>query len=213
MAYKDTFKTIESDSQGIFKDKGSSFISYIYPVFDEAEVKKKLLLLKKEHPKARHICYAYRWGPDPEYNRINDDGEPGGSAGKPILNQLKSYDLENTLIAVVRYFGGSLLGVPGLIHAYKSAASDAIHHASIITKRRNTYYKMNISYVLEKQLISLIKKFEGIIINKNFGEAIEIHVAFPLSGDDIIQAEFSRAGSEMQWGESASCNYLKKDHF
>ena len=106
MPCKDVFQTIEGNSKGLFKDKGSSFISYIFPVFDESVVKEHLLVLKKEHPKARHICYAYRWGPDPDYNRINDDGEPNGTAGKPILNQLRSHELENTLVAVVRYFGG-----------------------------------------------------------------------------------------------------------
>lgn len=213
MPVKDVFQTIEGNSKGLFKDKGSSFISYIFPVFDESVVKEHLLVLKKEHPKARHICYAYRWGPDREYNRIHDDGEPNGTAGKPILNQLRSHELENTLVAVVRYFGGTLLGVPGLIQAYKSAALNAIQQASIISMRRNTYFHLSTNYVQEKQLQTLIKKLEGVIVKKTFGECIDLLVAFPISSVETIPVEFKQISREMQWDESTTCTFVDKDHF
>lgn len=103
MIPSDTFKTIHLPATGIYKEKGSSFISYIYPLLDESKTKPILAELKKEHAKARHICYAYQWGPDPDYTRHQDDGEPSGTAGKPILGQIRSHQLENVLLAVVRY--------------------------------------------------------------------------------------------------------------
>ena len=116
---KDTFKTISIPAEGLFKDKGSKFISYAYPVSSEDQIREIVLNLKKEHHSARHHCYAWRLGPDKLIFRANDDGEPSSTAGKPILGQIQSHELTNILIVVVRYFGGTLLGVSGLINAYK----------------------------------------------------------------------------------------------
>ncbi|RZL34499.1 MAG: YigZ family protein, partial [Pedobacter sp.] len=122
MLFDDSYKTINGAAEGIFRDKGSKFIAYAYPIRSEEEIKPLINNLRSEHAKARHFCYAYRLTPDRSVYRINDDGEPSGTAGRPILNCLLSEDLTNIIIVVVRYFGGTLLGVPGLINAYKNAS-------------------------------------------------------------------------------------------
>jgi uncharacterized YigZ family protein len=131
---EDTYKTISTPAEGLFKDKGSKFISFAYPVSSEDQIREIILTLKKEHHSARHHCYAWRLGHDKLNYRANDDGEPSSTAGKPILGQIQSHDLTNILIVVVRYFGGTLLGVSGLINAYKNAALDAIIQAEVIEK-------------------------------------------------------------------------------
>jgi uncharacterized YigZ family protein len=131
---EDIYKTIEKSSEGLFKDKGSKFIAYAFPVFTEDEIKEHIFRLKKEHYSARHHCYAWRLGADKKRFRTNDDGEPSSTAGKPILGQIQSFDLTNILIVVVRYFGGTLLGVSGLINAYRSAARNAIENGTIVEK-------------------------------------------------------------------------------
>jgi len=128
----DIYKTIKTPSQGIFRDKGSKFIAYAYPVHDQESVKSIIDNLRKEYHDARHHCFAYMIGYQRLVWRINDDGEPSGTAGRPILGQINSNLLTNILIVVIRYFGGTLLGVPGLINAYKTAAAEAIKNAEII---------------------------------------------------------------------------------
>jgi uncharacterized YigZ family protein len=142
MLFEDTYKTITGSAEGLFKDKGSKFFAYAYPIEDESEVKDLVDQLKKEHFKAVHHCYAYRLGQDRTNFRVNDDGEPSGSAGKPILNVLLSKDITNILVVVVRYFGGTLLGVPGLINAYKTATQEALAEAEIIEKTVNEIYEV-----------------------------------------------------------------------
>src|SRR4051794_38430929 len=126
MADVNKYITIASATTGDFRDRGSKFLAYAYPVLNAADIKEKLQGLKKEHPKAVHHCYAYRLGTDGTQYRANDAGEPSGSAGRPILGQIDSMGLTNVLVVVVRYFGGALLGVPGLINAYKTAATNAL---------------------------------------------------------------------------------------
>src|SRR6185436_9423323 len=126
--------SIDKPSVAEFKDRGSKFIAYAYPVSAADEFKQYLQVLKKEHPKAVHHCFAYRIGTDGNNFRVSDDGEPSGSAGRPILGQIDSKELTNISIIVVRYFGGTLLGVPGLVHAYKSAAAMALKDAIVIQK-------------------------------------------------------------------------------
>ncbi|MFV0521321.1 MAG: YigZ family protein [Mangrovibacterium sp.] len=127
----DSFLTISSPSEALFKDKGSKFIAYAYPVETEEEIKEYIQALKKEHYAARHHCYAWRLGADLKNFRANDDGEPSSTAGKPILGQIQKAELTNILIVVVRYFGGVLLGTGGLINAYRNAAALAIDNAKI----------------------------------------------------------------------------------
>ncbi|TAG99687.1 MAG: YigZ family protein [Sphingobacteriales bacterium] len=128
------FHTIDTEGRSDFRDRGSKFFGYAYPVDTPEDCKLRLQALKKEHPKASHFCLAWRMGPDGEQHRVSDDGEPSGSAGKPIEGQILSSGLTNVMVVVVRYFGGSLLGVPGLINAYKTAAAEAIAQCTIVEK-------------------------------------------------------------------------------
>ncbi|MFZ1704225.1 MAG: YigZ family protein [Saprospiraceae bacterium] len=125
----DAYFTIENTSVGEFKDKGSKFLAYVFPFGDESELPIYLAQVKDEHPKARHYCYAYKLGIDGDLFRMNDDGEPSGTAGKPIYGQILSFELSDVLVIVVRYFGGTKLGASGLIQAYKKTTSDALHRA------------------------------------------------------------------------------------
>ena len=132
---KDLYLTISSNTKGQFKDRGSRFIALAFHVVSEDEIKEQITLLRKEYHDARHHCFAWRLGPDMERYRVNDDGEPSGSAGRPIFGQIQSRELTDILVVVIRYFGGTLLGVGGLINAYRSAASDALEHANITEKK------------------------------------------------------------------------------
>ena len=155
---KDQYKTIGSSTEGAFRDRGSKFIGYAFPVSNELEVKEHLQNLKKIHPSARHFCYAYRINPLNEYWRANDDGEPSSSAGKPILGQIRSMELQNVLVVVVRYFGGTLLGVPGLIHAYRQAAVEALQHAVLVEKTVTIEITASVSYEKMGDLMKWVKE-------------------------------------------------------
>lgn len=143
---KNTYRTLKKETKGIYKEKGSKFIGIAVPCYSEEEAKQFLQQWHKEHYQARHLCYAYRFGMNGEVYRANDDGEPSNSAGAPILGQLQSYDLTNTLIGVVRYFGGIKLGVGGLINAYRTAAKEAIEAGEIITKEVFEWVRVNFEY-------------------------------------------------------------------
>jgi len=157
MLFDDSYKTIEGTSEGIFRDKGSKFLAYAYPIRSEDEVKPIIVKLKAEHGKANHFCYAYRLTPDRSVFRVNDDGEPSGTAGRPILNCLLSEDLTNILIVVVRYFGGTLLGVPGLINAYKNASLEAIKESKVVAKTVNDVYEVYFDYLQMNDVMKLVK--------------------------------------------------------
>lgn len=157
MITPDTYKTIKSPSTGIFKDRGSKFISLAYNVDSVVEVQGILDTVKKEYRDARHHCYAYKIGMDDNTWRVNDDGEPSGTAGKPILGQINSFELTNILIVVVRYFGGTLLGVGGLIHAYRNAAREALSGAVVINKLIKVEYDLAFPYSAMNDVMTLIK--------------------------------------------------------
>ncbi len=159
MLFDDTYKTLLAPSEGLFKDRGSRFLAYAYPIESEAVVKELVDALKKEHFKAVHHCYAYRLGQDRNQFRVNDDGEPAGSAGRPILNVLLSQDITNVLVVVVRYFGGTLLGVPGLINAYKTATQEALLQATIIEKTVNEQYEVQFAFVQMNDIMKVVKEF------------------------------------------------------
>ena len=171
---QDSFLTIQKDSEGLYKEKGSKFFGYAFPVSDEMEIKKIITQLKKEHHSARHWCYAFRLGADKKLFRANDDGEPSGTAGKPILNQIISADLTNVLIVVVRYFGGTLLGTSGLITAYKSAAAEALSNSVIVTKYISEICKVNFATEVTNEVMRRLKEFDAEIINHTFNEQNEI---------------------------------------
>ncbi|PWK16853.1 putative YigZ family protein [Arcicella aurantiaca] len=177
----DIYKTIKSNSEGIFKDKGSKFLAFAYPFTDENQVKVIIEPLRKEHFKAVHFCYAYRIGMDKNNFRVNDDGEPSGSAGRPILNVLLSKEITNILVVVVRYWGGTLLGVPGLINAYKSATEEALENAEIIEKTVNEIYQITYGYVQMNDIMKVVKDFDLKIINQKFDNQCVIEIEFRTS--------------------------------
>lgn len=166
--FEDTYKTIREASQGVYKEKGSKFMAFAYPVTTESEVKSILDSLRKQYYDARHHCYAYILGPDKAAYRINDDGEPSSTAGKPIYGQLLSHDLTNILVVVVRYFGGIKLGVPGLINAYRTAAKDAIDNAIIIEKNITEVYNLQFTYEQMNSVMKILKDEELPQSNQKF---------------------------------------------
>lgn len=160
MLFDDTYKTLAEPSEGLFKDRGSKFLSYAFPILNESEAKAHLLFLREMHPKAVHHCFAYRLGQDRMSYRMSDDGEPSGTAGRPILNTLYSRDITNVLVVVVRYFGGTLLGVPGLINAYKVATEIALDDATLITKHLVNNYELTFAYVQMNDVMRIVKEME-----------------------------------------------------
>lgn len=184
---KDTYKTIAAKSEGYFKDKGSKFIAYAFPVVSEDETKEILESLKKEHHNARHHCYAWRLGTEEITYRANDDGEPSSTAGKPILGQLQSFDVTNVFLVVVRYFGGTLLGTSGLINAYKTASADALNKAKIITKIIEVKYKLHFTYPLMNDVMTIIKQENLNITDTQF--EIECDLIFSVRKSDSKQVE------------------------
>ena len=168
MLFDDTYYTVKSPAEGLFKDRGSKFFGYIFPVKNEQQVKEHLAQLRKEHHGARHHCYAYRLGPDKQNFRANDDGEPSNTAGKPILGQIQAHDLTDVLIVVVRYFGGTLLGVSGLIHAYKQGAIEAIQSAEIQELHIQYHYKASFRFEQTSEIMKILKLYEGKITEQGF---------------------------------------------
>ncbi|MEG1556201.1 MAG: YigZ family protein [Bacteroidales bacterium] len=164
--FDDTYKTVTGISDGIYREKGSKFIAMVFPVENETMVKERLAEVQKQYFDARHHCYAYILGPDKSAYRINDNGEPSGTAGRPIYGQLLSKDLTNTLVVVVRYFGGIKLGVSGLINAYKTAAKEALDKAVIIEKTIDENYKIYFDYTAMNQVMQILKDDEITITNQ-----------------------------------------------
>ena len=162
----DSYNTIEKPSVAEFKDKGSKFIAYAFPIADVNEFKEELAAIKKEHPKATHHCFAYRLGLERDNFRVSDDGEPSGSAGRPILGQIDSKQVTNVLIIVVRYFGGTLLGVPGLINAYKTAASFALQVTPVVQKPILINYRLQFDYTQMNEVMKIIKRFDCVVLQQ-----------------------------------------------
>jgi uncharacterized YigZ family protein len=179
--HKDSYRTITAPSNGVFKDKGSKFLAFAFPVESEVEVRQHVQQLKKEYFDARHHCYAYRLGLNGELWRANDDGEPSSTGGKPILGQLLSLELTNVLVVVVRYFGGIQLGMPGLINAYRSATADALAQAQIVEKVAKEILMISFSYFEMNKIMKLIKEKELEIVSQYFDNECEIKIAVPLS--------------------------------
>lgn len=186
MSNEDTYQTVEGNAEGLFKDKGSKFIAFISHVETEEEIKETIQLIKKEHFSARHHCYAYRLGYYGEKYRANDDGEPSGTAGKPIHGQLLSHNLTKTLIVVVRYFGGTLLGVSGLINAYKNAAADAIMNASIVTRIIENNYRLKFDYPLQNAVMKIIKDEQLEIVSASYELDCTLEVKVRINKTDIV---------------------------
>jgi uncharacterized YigZ family protein len=181
-----SYFTLKESAEGLYKDKGSKFIAYSFPVKDVEEIKEIIALLKIDHPKARHVCYAYRLGNTPEEARSNDDGEPSGSAGKPILNTLISNNLHYTLVAVVRYFGGTLLGVPGLIHAYKEASLDALKEENIFLKEPEKVIQIAFDYFQLNDVMKICKKQPIKIVQQEINNSCLFDLSFKLSDEEVV---------------------------
>lgn len=168
MMFEDTYHTISAPAKGLYKEKGSKFIALAFPVLTEEEVKRKLVEIRKEYHDARHHCYAFVLGFDKSAHRYNDDGEPSGTAGRPIFGQIQSRDLTNILVVVIRYFGGIKLGVSGLITAYKTATQDALYNAKILSLTVNDVYELSYEYPLMNEVMRVIKDEELKILDQDF---------------------------------------------
>ncbi len=183
----DQYNTISEPAYGEFRDRGSKFLAYAFPAYTAEEWQESLLQVKKEHPKGRHHCYAYRLGVDKNNFRANDDGEPSGTAGRPILGQIDSFELTNVIVIVVRYFGGTLLGTSGLINAYKLSTAAALEEASIITRLVEDVYRLEFDYSLMSSVMNAVKKLKLDIVKQEFTEAGHLEVAIRQSEvEDIL---------------------------
>jgi uncharacterized YigZ family protein len=168
---KDTYNTLALESEGIYKEKGSKFIAYAAPIQLESDFAAFLERIKKAHPKARHHCFAWRLGMDKNVYRANDDGEPSGTAGRPILNQIDSFQLTNVGIVVVRYFGGTLLGTSGLIQAYKESSADALKQGQIVEKTIHDIIEVRFGYDKMSDVMNAVKKLEITVLSQVFEES------------------------------------------
>ena len=187
-----TYRTFESPIQAEFKDKGSRFLAFAYPVQTAEQVKKHVDDLRQEHHKARHWCYAYRFGVDGNQFRANDDGEPSGSAGRPILGQIDSFELTDVLVVVVRYFGGTLLGVPGLIHAYKTSTQMALENAQIIERNIEKTVRIRCEYPYLNEAIRIAKNHQAEIIEQDLQLDCRLTVRIPLANAEACLAVWAQ---------------------
>ncbi len=184
---KDTYNTLKEPSLGEYREKGSKFFAYAEAVYNEEQMKDFLFRVKKEHPKARHHCYAYRLGIDKTVHyRANDDGEPSGSAGLPILGQIDSKELSNIMVIVVRYFGGTKLGVPGLINAYKTSTRDAFNQAIIIEKKIKHFYTLVYPYEQMNKVMKILKKEQTKILRQAFDNQCQIDITIRTSQSEAL---------------------------
>ena len=193
MKTPDTYHTINDKGEGLYKEKGSKFIALAYPVKTEDEIKVILANLRKEYHDARHYCYAYRLGADKKKFRANDDGEPANSAGQPILGQIKSNNLTNVLVVVIRYFGGKLLGIGGLINAYRTAAADALSDTKIITRTVNDLYELTFAYTIINDVMRLIEEENLTIVEQTFEADCTIRISVKLSKSEVIKKRIDKS--------------------
>ncbi len=173
----DTYHTIDEPAYGEYKEKGSKFLAFAYPLNEEESMQEYLNIARAEHHKARHFCYAYQIGLSGDRYRINDDGEPSGTAGKPILGQILSFGLTNVAIIVIRYFGGTKLGVSGLIQAYREAAKAALETAHIVEKYISSVYRLQFNYDQMGHVLNVLKDLNADILNKSFDTSCEVTIS------------------------------------
>lgn len=192
---EDSYQTIETESEGLYKEKGSKFIAFAFPVCCLEEIKEHIDKLKKEYYDARHHCYAYMLGPEKKEFRANDDGEPSSTAGKPILGQILSQNLTNILVVVIRYFGGTKLGVSGLIHAYKTATAESLQQANIITKTVNDVYAVHFDYLVMNDVMKIIKEEKPQILNQDYNLMCTISLSIRQSLVNGILSRFKKIDS------------------
>ncbi|MBK7132499.1 MAG: YigZ family protein [Bacteroidales bacterium] len=188
----DIYKTIKGYAEGIFRDRGSRFLAYAFPVTELEEIKPILDQLRKEHHDARHHCFAYMLGNERAIFRSNDDGEPSGTGGRPILGQINSYGLTNILIVVVRYFGGTLLGVSRLINAYRSAAENAIQNSEIIECTLKEYYEIKYPYDSMNAVMKILKEEEISQTEQSFDSICSIKISVRASVKEKVLKRLER---------------------
>ena len=181
------YNTIDKPSFAEYKDRGSRFLAFAYPVDNVEAFRTFLQQLKKEHPKAVHHCFAYRLGLDKNVFRVSDDGEPGGSAGRPILGQIDSKELTNVAVIVVRYFGGTLLGVPGLINAYKTATAMALQLTPIVQRPVLVHYQLQFDYTRQNDVMTILKQYNCVILNQEQQLFCMIRIGVPRSRMDEVE--------------------------
>ncbi|HET9488073.1 MAG TPA: YigZ family protein [Chryseosolibacter sp.] len=189
-----SYKTIQKPSEGLYKEKGSKFLAFAYPAENESEIKERITALQKKYFDARHHCYAWMLGVEKKF-RAYDDGEPNHSAGDPILGQIRSKDLTNVLIVVVRYFGGVKLGVGGLVAAYKAAAEDALKNAAIVEKDVFETMTIKYPYTSTPEVMRFVKEYDAVIQEQTYGESCSLTLTFRSRDRDSVikKAELLRA--------------------
>ena len=185
----DTFRTIGSRSEGSYKEKGSKFLSFAFPVKNVDEINQILAQYRKQYYDARHICYAYMLGNAKNEWRANDDGEPSGTAGRPILGQINSFELTNVLVIVVRYFGGILLGTGGLITAYKEASRDALEQASIVEQTIDEIILIEFDYLLMNEVMRIVKEMSPQILDQSFDNMCAMKLAIRQSDAEKVKSK------------------------
>ncbi|MEP6616864.1 MAG: YigZ family protein [Ginsengibacter sp.] len=199
----DHYFTIESQSQAEFKERGSRFIAFAFPVSHPDEFKKKLKEIKKEHAKATHHCFAYRIGVDGENFRVSDDGEPAGTAGKPILGQLGFKSLTNSAVIVVRYFGGTLLGIPGLINAYKTVAAYCLQLTPVVRKDVVITHSLAFDYTKMNEVMAIVKKSNCTVLHQDMKLFCKLKIGLPKTNYIKILQDFNEiAGLEINTVEN-----------
>ena len=198
----DLYTTITAPTTGDFRDRGSKFLAYAYSVYSREDIKNCLEEVGKLHPKARHHCFSWRLGTDGTQYRANDDGEPSGTAGRPILGQIDSFGLTNVLVVVVRYFGGTKLGVPGLINAYKRSTIDALEQAETIEKTVDNVYQLTFGYEIMSDVMNFVKKAGLNVIKQEFEAAGLIEFALRQSETDNILEQIKKI-------EGLKCSFLR----
>lgn len=186
MANSSTYRTISTVSEGFYKEKGSKFLAYAVPCKTEDEVKKHLTAWRKEHFQAVHVCYAFRLGSDKKVFRASDDGEPSNSAGPPILGQIQSFDLTNVLIGVVRYYGGTNLGVGGLITAYRTAAKEALEEATIVEEEDHCIVELLFEYDQMPAVMAVVKAIPLHVEEQQFELSCRLKGSYPISNDRAL---------------------------
>lgn len=191
---KDTYGSVSALGKGLFKDNGSRFISFAFPVETESQVKEIVDRLKKEYHDARHHCYAYRLGHLGDKFRANDDGEPSSSAGRPILGQIDSRNLSDTLVVVVRYFGGVKLGIPGLIRAYKTAAAEALDNAGFVEKTAGKRFRLRFPYEAMNDIMRVVKDMGLRQDGQDFRVDCSLEIWARLSAEEGLRERLSRVG-------------------
>ncbi len=200
--YIDEYLTISKLSEGFFKDRGSKFLAFAYPVSTEKEIKELQEKLRSDYYDARHHCFAYMLGLEKDVFRANDDGEPSSTAGKPILGQIRSFDLTNILIVVIRYFGGTKLGVGGLINAYKTAAEDVLKNAKIIKKILHDFYELKFEYPVMNDIMKILKEEKIETYDQKFDLSCSITLSLRKAEVDKVLSKFDRI-------EALKINYIE----